>query len=68
MQMQGRQERRLHLEEKVQRVRQELREMKNTLEKFTASIQVRHCMLSSRSRYTQISTVGRRVAPDFSYE
>ncbi|XP_023662970.1 structural maintenance of chromosomes protein 4 isoform X2 [Paramormyrops kingsleyae] len=39
VQMQGRQERRLQLEEKVQRLRQELREMKNTLEKFTASIQ-----------------------------
>uniref|UniRef100_A0A4W5M812 Structural maintenance of chromosomes protein 4 n=1 Tax=Hucho hucho TaxID=62062 RepID=A0A4W5M812_9TELE len=37
--LQGCQERKLQLEEKVQRLRQQLRDMKNTLEKYTNSMQ-----------------------------
>jgi hypothetical protein len=40
VQLQGCQERKLQLEEKVQRLRQQLRDMKNTLEKYTNSMQV----------------------------
>uniref|UniRef100_A0A8C8IG99 Structural maintenance of chromosomes protein n=1 Tax=Oncorhynchus tshawytscha TaxID=74940 RepID=A0A8C8IG99_ONCTS len=39
VQLQGCQERKLQLEEKVQRLRQQLRDMKNTLEKYTNSMQ-----------------------------
>lgn len=42
VQLQGCQERKLQLEEKVQQLRQQLRDMKNTLEKYTNSMQVIH--------------------------
>lgn len=40
-QLQDWQQRKHQLEEKVHRARRELRDMKNTLEKYTATIQVR---------------------------
>lgn len=40
-QLQDWQQRKQQLEEKVHKARRELRDMKNTLEKYTATIQVR---------------------------
>uniref|UniRef100_A0A8C2DEV3 Structural maintenance of chromosomes protein 4 n=1 Tax=Cyprinus carpio TaxID=7962 RepID=A0A8C2DEV3_CYPCA len=66
-QLQDWQQRKHQLEEKVHRARRELRDMKNTLEKYTATIQVRHLTEQELHLKTQIKDLEAKVisaAPD----
>uniref|UniRef100_A0A671LMM2 SMC hinge domain-containing protein n=1 Tax=Sinocyclocheilus anshuiensis TaxID=1608454 RepID=A0A671LMM2_9TELE len=66
-QLQDWQQRKHQLEEKVHKARRELRDMKNTLEKYTASIQVRHLTEQELHLKTQIKDLEANVisaAPD----
>uniref|UniRef100_A0A8C2FP11 Structural maintenance of chromosomes protein 4 n=1 Tax=Cyprinus carpio TaxID=7962 RepID=A0A8C2FP11_CYPCA len=66
-QLQDWQQRKHQLEEKVHRARRELRDMKNTLEKYTATIQVRRLTEQELHLKTQIKDLEAKVisaAPD----
>uniref|UniRef100_A0A673HD82 Structural maintenance of chromosomes protein 4 n=1 Tax=Sinocyclocheilus rhinocerous TaxID=307959 RepID=A0A673HD82_9TELE len=66
-QLQDWQQRKHQLEEKVHNARRELRDMKNTLEKYTATIQVRHLTEQELHLKTQIKDLEANVisaAPD----